>query len=375
MENKEKTVAVICEYNPFHYGHKYQIEKLKDSFGTVVGIMSGSFVQRGEVAVADKYSRAAAAVRGGMDLVVELPFPYCASSGGDFATAGVRLAAALGVDDLAFGAEDGGRWIEEIATLTAADGFEEKVAALIKADPTLSYPRARQSVIRARLGDEAAEAVAKPNNLLAAEYIAAIKRENLPLTPFAVKRNTTLESASEIRSAAEIAPHVPYPEFFASRRRTEYMERHLLSLMRDGIKEGLYCVDASLSAVLKSAARQATSLEEAVRLATGKVYTAARVRRAILAAWLDIRAEEVKAPPAYTSLLAANQKGTAFLKRHKKGGGLPVLTKPARYKELEGTARVQAERGLWADEAAALCEPTLRPYGTAFEKGPYIIKE
>ena len=96
MEKQRKTVAVICEYNPFHHGHRYQISHLKEKYDRVVGIMSGAFVQRGEVAVADKYRRAAAAVEGGMDLVVELPFPYCLSSGADFAMAGVRIAAALG---------------------------------------------------------------------------------------------------------------------------------------------------------------------------------------------------------------------------------------------------------------------------------------
>lgn len=374
MENKEKTVAVICEYNPFHYGHKYQIDKLRAEYGTVVGIMSGSFVQRGEVAVADKYSRAAAAVTGGMDLVLELPFPYCVASGADFATAGVRLAAAVGVDSLAFGAEDGGRWISEIADLCSAESFEKEVAAAIKAEPSLSYPKAKCALTERYLGAEAAAVLAKPNNLLAVEYLTAIKGENLPLTPFAVERDMSLESATEIRAAAEIAPHVPYPEFFAERRRIEYMERHLLYLMREGVDESLYCMGKELAATLRNAARQASELKEAVALATGKVYTAARVRRAIVAAWLGIRAEEVKAPPAYTALLAATQKGAAFMKKLKKNTALPVLTKPARYKELEGAARAQAERTLMADEAAAMCVPALGAYGTALAKTPFILK-
>ncbi len=374
MENKEKTVAVICEYNPFHYGHKYQIDKLRAEYDTVVGIMSGSFVQRGEVAVADKYSRAAAAVTGGMDLVLELPFPYCVASGADFATAGVRLAAAVGVDSLAFGAEDGGRWIAEIADLCSAESFEKEVAAAIKAEPSLSYPKAKCALTERYLGAEAAAVLAKPNNLLAVEYLTAIKGENLPLTPFAVERDMSLESATEIRAAAEIAPHVPYPEFFAERRRIEYMERHLLYLMREGVDESLYCMGKELAATLRNAARQASELKEAVALATGKVYTAARVRRAIVAAWLGIRAEEVKAPPAYTALLAATQKGTAFMKKLKKNTALPVLTKPARYKELEGAARAQAERTLMADEAAAMCVPALGAYGTALAKTPFILK-
>lgn len=373
MEKNEKTVAVICEYNPFHHGHKYQIDVLKQSFSTLVGIMSGPFVQRGEVAVADKYSRAAAAIEGGLNAVVELPFPYCVASGGDFATAGVRLASALGVDALAFGCEDEGETVLALGAFFAEDDTDKRTAALIKADPTLSYPRARVQLVREALGDAAAKALSKPNNTLGAEYAAAVYREDLPLKLYPVKRNMAYESATQIRAAEDICTHIPYPAFFARPpRRMEYMERALLASLRAGVDPTLYCLDSTLAAVIKKAARSATTLEELVEKASGKVYTAARIRRAIVAAWLGIRQAAVKALPCYTNLLGADKVGRAFLKSIKKTAALPIITKPGAYKTLGKEAATAYTAALAAEEAAALCEKQLGVYTSPLTVTPYI---
>lgn len=104
--NEKPFVSVICEYNPFHFGHMYQLEQLKKDFSAVVCILSGNIVQRGSVAAADKYLRAKAALNSGASLVLELPIPWCCSSARDFALAGVHISNALGSKYLAFGAED-----------------------------------------------------------------------------------------------------------------------------------------------------------------------------------------------------------------------------------------------------------------------------
>lgn len=106
-----KTVAVICEYNPFHRGHAKQLSALRERFAaageevTVLALMSGNYVQRGEPALFDKYIRTKAALLCGADLVAELPYPYCAAPADRFARAGVYLAERLGADTLAFGSE------------------------------------------------------------------------------------------------------------------------------------------------------------------------------------------------------------------------------------------------------------------------------
>ena len=216
MEKQQKVAAVICEYNPFHYGHKHQIDIMKQSFEVCIGIMSGSFVQRGTVAVADKYARASAALRGGLDLVLELPFPYCSASAPDFAAAGVHIAAAAGADCLVFGAEDTGAVFEDLARLCADDTLQAHARELIKEKKNLSYPRAL-SLAATKLGcEELGKALSKPNNILGAEYTAAIKRGNYTLEPFPIKRNEGFLSSTEIRSRKDFDGLIPFPEFFDS---------------------------------------------------------------------------------------------------------------------------------------------------------------
>ena len=162
-----KSVAVVCEYNPYHYGHKYQTELLSKEYETVVGIMSGDFVQRGEVAVADKYLRAAAAVDNGMNLMLELPFPYCCLSARDFAFSAVQIAVSVGVDALAFGAEageDGKELLFQIADLIDKESFKADLKAKIKGQGVLSYARARALLVSEQLGREAGEMLSKPNS-------------------------------------------------------------------------------------------------------------------------------------------------------------------------------------------------------------------
>lgn len=374
MEKQRKTVAVICEYNPFHYGHRYQISHLKEKYDRVVGIMSGAFVQRGEVAVADKYRRAAAAVEGGMDLVVELPFPYCVSSGADFATAGVRIAAALGVDALAFGCETPGAPLFEMARVASTPDFETELAELIKASPSLSYPKAKCLLMEKRLGAEAAEALSTPNNILALEYISCCIKEDIELELYPMQRKQGFKSAAEIRNSECMDTEIPFPSFFDHRRNIESRERELTALLRSGDFAGLYCIDEGLSATLKVAARKATTLEELISEATTKTYTAARVRRAIVAAWLEIKTDAVKAPPAYTALLAANKEGTEFLRERKKSLALPLITKPADYTKLNPTAAAAFKAALAAEEQAALCTAEIKPYTSPLAATPYIKK-
>ncbi len=373
MQNTEKSVAVICEYNPFHYGHKYMISKLKESYGTVIGIMSGDFVQRGEVAVAEKYTRARAALDGGMDLILELPMPYCAASALDFATAGVRIACDIGVDALAFGREADAEVLSALAEAVAVQDFEARVADRIKCEPNMSYPRARQAVAAETLGDVLAEELAKPNNILALEYIAALKRENAALEICSVGRDMSFRSSSSIRAEGINGENIPFPQYFTEKaRRLDYAERIVVSELRKGVSE-CYCVDKGLAALITKQARAACSLEELVQSCVGKTYTAARIRRAVLAAWLGIEAESVKARPAYTSLLAANEKGLAFLAKDKKTRKLPVVTKPSDYKKLPDTAQKRFLRALEYEDKAALCTEKLEVYRSSLSKTPTVL--
>lgn len=191
-----RVAAVICEYNPFHFGHKKQLEVLKTKYDAVVGIMSGDAVQRGEAAIADKYVRARAAVECGMDAVFSLPFPHCCASAADFARAGVYVADALGADALAFGVEDDFAQVERAAAVTGAPGFRETLDALIKRERNLSYPKA----VSRLAGAEAASLLQKPNNILAVEYLHALRGLQSPLKPEPVARDGACASSSSLRT-------------------------------------------------------------------------------------------------------------------------------------------------------------------------------
>ena len=372
MEKHFSSAAIICEYNPFHHGHAFQIAELKKQSELVVGIMSGAFVQRGMVAVADKYSRAAAALEGGMDLVLELPFPYCCAAAPDFAAAGVYIANAIGVNALAFGCEDTGDTVLSVAGRLANGSLQKEAKRLIKAEKSLSYPRALQLAAGKLLGDTAAEAIAKPNNILAAEYISAIQQGGYAITPYPMQRNARFLSSTAIRENGDFDALIPYPKHFGKERRDiKHLERHVLIKLRTQPEGDFYGVDRSLNAKLKKAARTACSIDELVALAADKVYTAARVRRAILAIILEISTEDVKAKPLYTSLLAANEKGKAFLKSRRADMGIPIITKPANYKKHPEIVKA-FEKSLAAEEMAAMCVPEIVPFGTAIKASPML---
>ena len=179
--------AIICEFNPFHNGHAYLLSEAKRLTGEPnMVIMSGSFTQRGEVAVCDKFTRAAAALRHGADLVVELPTAFAVANAERFAQGGVRIAKFFsGVHTLAFGCET-----DNLDALRAAAAAirSERVNALIAAEMRGGgyYPRALEEALRTVCGGEVAAAVSSPNNILAVEYIRAL--EGTEIRPLPIMR-------------------------------------------------------------------------------------------------------------------------------------------------------------------------------------------
>ena len=224
--------AVICEFNPFHNGHKYLLEKAKKITGQpIVAIMSGSFVQRGEVAVTDKFSRAKIALENGADLVVELPAVYAVSNAQRFASCGAHIAKAFDcVDTLAFGCES-----ESADLLLSASKAinDERVKILLKEEMKNGnyYPRAVENSVRTVFGDETADVLTSPNNILAVEYIKSLgdsKVKPLPILRTGTQHDSELmvgnfASASQVRKmlragecAKDFVPSVPceitYPQ-------------------------------------------------------------------------------------------------------------------------------------------------------------------
>jgi predicted nucleotidyltransferase len=210
-----KVVGLVTEYNPFHNGHKYHIEEAKKSSCAdyAIAVMSGDFVQRGAPAVIDKYSRAEMAIKGGADLVLELPVCYATASAEYFALGAVSLLDKLGiVDSLCFGSECGDiSSLKEVAGILAGTTEEYDKQLLSYVKEGLTYPAAREKAITAYLRsgnashstdpEQAARVLSSPNNILGMEYIKAIHSLSSPLRPVTIQRKTAGYHEKELSQA------------------------------------------------------------------------------------------------------------------------------------------------------------------------------
>lgn len=212
-----KIIGIIAEYNPFHNGHAHQIEELRRRTGAdyIVAAMSGDFVQRGAPAVVDKYARARMALSCGADLVLELPALWATASAESFAAAGVALFEKMGcVDGICFGAEcDNLSLLSEIADILAEEPSAYRAALSSYIKEGLTFPQARARALTEVLANsgqtsqenisasedaltqsasltqsELTEILGSPNNILAIEYLKAIRRQSSSLTPYLIKR-------------------------------------------------------------------------------------------------------------------------------------------------------------------------------------------
>ena len=184
-----KIVGLITEYNPFHAGHLYHMQRARELTGAdyCVVLMSGSFVQRGEPAIFDKYRRTKAALLAGADLVLEMPAAFSTASAHEFAAYGVALLSAIGVDTVVFGSECG-----QIETLKQAAyalnhesaEFRERLQKGLKAG--LTYPQARAKALE--MEDTWASVLSSPNNILGIEYLRAAEDLHSPMEFYTISR-------------------------------------------------------------------------------------------------------------------------------------------------------------------------------------------
>ena len=184
-----KAVAIICEYNPFHRGHAYQIDRARRDCqaDAVICIMSELLTQRGEPAIADPYHRAEAAIRCGADVVLSLPFPYSGAAAEHFATAGIHIATAMGATHLHFGSECGDlALLQKTAALLNTPDFVAQLTALQREQPELGVMQAREMLLQHTLGTDGFPDGA--NDLLGLAYLAAIEKQHSPLLPITTHR-------------------------------------------------------------------------------------------------------------------------------------------------------------------------------------------
>ncbi len=367
-----KHIGIVCEFNPFHAGHAYLLRQVRGA-DTVICLMSGNFTQRGEAAILPPVPRAAAAVAAGADLVLELPFPYSAASAEYFATAGVRALAAVGAGTLAFGSECG-----DTARLLAA-------AEKLLLPEFLPYyrqackKRGSTGAVFDYLGEEFSS-----NDILGISYLRAIRKEALPLTALTVRRvgegyhsadaGAAYPSAAALRAklgaSGGILPFLPAETreiFRAATERTgtadiSRLGGAMLAVLRGyGMRKTPFPptaeMDAGLFARLLSAAETATDYESLLRATACGAYTDGRIRRALLFLLAGVRREDLTAAPAFLRLLAANEKGLAFLSRTRKTRTVPVLTKKPAVERSGAAAHRARELDRISDGLYALCFP------------------
>lgn len=390
---KKAIAAVISEYNPFHLGHEYLLSRVREEIGAdgvIVAIMSGNFTQRGEAALFDKYLRAESAVLGGADAVFELPYPFSAAGAEFFASAGVKIAAVLGATHLYFGAETPDlATFEKMAEVQNDPVYEAALKTRTEENPDRPYASVRGELL-AEWGIPVPET---PNDILASEYVRAIRKNGFSILPRPIKRigagyhdngEQPIMSASGIRARLRVGeslasvPESVLPLYEAALAKGNYTDGNLpspavlahLRLTPPEVLAKSAGLSSGLAHRLADGARHALSVTELHSLVATKKYTDAHLRRATLYAMTDVSYADLDKGPLYTQLLAM-RKDAGFLA---KGCTLPVITKPASYKKLPADVRVQYEITLRADALYTLAQKTPQP-ANAYLKCSPIVKE
>ncbi len=363
--------AIICEYNPFHNGHQFHIEETRRKTGAdgIVAIMSGNFVQRGDVAIFDKQTRSRAAVLGGADLVIELPAAYSSASAEFFASNAVKILNALGnIDFLSFGAEIADTdSLMKIAELLANEPAElsAKIKQFLKGG--LSYPVARGLAVGEILGQEYSDIMSSPNNILGIEYCKALIKTQSSVSPCPVLRQGAdhdSKFASESIASATLARQL----LSEGKNATQFLPEFAAELYKDAKIHSLAALEKAILAYLiktpaeelakapdiseglenriKEAALTSDTLDGLIDKIKTKRYTHSRIRRIILSAYLGITDEMRRREPQYISILAHNEIGQKIIARAKKTAALPIVRNTSQINKLKNPLI----KSLWEQE-------------------------
>jgi predicted nucleotidyltransferase len=395
-----KIIGIICEYNPFHFGHAGHIIKTRKIVGenecAVVCVMSGNFVQRGDLAVFDKHARAEAAVRCGADLVIELPTPYALLSAEGFAKAGVYILENMGVCGyISFGSETG--LLKPLMQVAhAMDSDEANIRTKKWLEKGLTYALARQKAINEMPRLDSA-VLSTPNNLLGIEYLRALSAISSSMKPITVNR-----TGGEHEGDSPYAASACRNKLLAGTEPWEFIPSEAASIFANELEKGLgpvsikRCESAILSRLriyknygklagateglenrLMRHARKEPTVEEILEKVKTKRYVMSRLRRMLLCASLDITAEYTKNPPPYIRVLAMNEIGMGILKDMRKKSKLPIITKPASVLKLDSFAIKMFHKETEATDLYSLAykNENERTGGKEWLQSPIVVSE
>ena len=404
-----KTVAVTAEFNPFHNGHRYLLTQIRKKYGkdcAVVAVMSGCYVQRGDVAIADPYFRAKTALLGGYDLILELPFPFSVSGAETFSRASVGLISSLGcVDAVAFGSECGDpNALRSCAKLLSDPKTADRIRLLRETEDgkKRGTPDLLRKIIQTTHPTEFGTGVG-PNDLLAIGYLRALGTLGSAIDVFAVKRvggkyessiiddekyvgATALRALLNDQKFNEFDSYIPAecrplwkeaiethsaPASFSPRLSAAVLAA-LIATDPTSISNRIG-VDGGLSSRILDAAKDAVSLDDLIARTSCRSYSDSEIRRAVLSLWLGFTSPGADDRPLYTRVFGFSDRGRELLATIKRTSSLPILTKTADWVALPYDARKQAEFSLSADRFFGLALPSPRPASDAYRGSPCHI--
>ena len=343
-------LGIIAEYNPFHNGHLYQIEEAKKITGAeyVVAVMTGNFAQRGNTSLINKWAKTQMALANGVDIVLELPTVYSISSAENFAEGAIKLLDSLNmVDTLCFGTETPDfAALNNIANILYNEPKEYIAILNHELDKGVSYPKARESALMMYLNDikRYANILSGPNNILAIEYLKALKRLKSDMNPVSVERKKVYYNddkiVDEFASSTAIRKLLRTGQYDEIRK---VMPRSSYLMMKEEINKGNYVLDIGryekeilyilrkmtikeiaelpdvtegLENVIKNAADSCNDLVSLINMIKSKRYTQSRIQRILLYALLGITKKDMqnaKKVVPYARVLGFNDKGKEIL--------------------------------------------------------------
>ena len=384
-----KVCGIIAEYNPFHNGHAYHIEKTKEvtNCDAIVAIMSGNFVQRGAPALFDKWTRTEMALKNGIDLVIELPTYYATSSAEFFAQGSVGLLDSLGiVDSLSFGAKTTDLdALKRVANVLYLEPNDYKTMLQNELKKGLSFPIARSNALKNFIKKEydakyISEILLDANNVLGIEYLKALMYNNSPIVPNIIQRkgedyNSTnivdgvcsatairkLLEKQEIEILQDVMPKESFDilntELLSGKQpmNIEKYEKEIFYILRRSLANDLFelaDVSEGLENVLKKASNETTEIEKLIDMMKSKRYTRTRIQRILLHALLNITKDEVnnyKYNPQYIRVLGFTKTGEKLLTQIYNKSNLPIVTSVSKFlKSANETGRRMIEKDILA---------------------------
>lgn len=389
-----RVLGIVAEYNPFHNGHLYHLEKAKKDTDSnyTVAIISGNFTQRGGTSLVDKWSKAEAAVSAGVDLVIELPVLYATSSAENFAEGAVKILDSLKiVDSIAFGAETPDvEVLDKCAEVLYHEPKQYKTLLSHELKKGLSYPKARENALMMYLNDirKFAKVLSSPNNILGIEYLKALKKLKSPLEAFSIPRrevgHNDLEFNNHIASSTAIRNMIRNDGFSAL---SSLMPSASYSILMKNMKAGHIIPDISvfekeiiftlrkmtpsqiaelpdvtegLEFAIKNAANSCNTFNELMNLVKTKRYTATRLQRILVYALLGITKKDLamsrKLDP-YARVLALNKRGKFLIAEIAKANPkLQIITSVKRFTDDNSNKNLQfmLEKDIWATNVYTL---------------------